>query len=76
MTEFELKFQIDPASRAAVEAAVARGRSYRTRLRARYFDTADGALAAHRIVLRLRKEGGQWTQTAQAVQAAPDGAHG
>jgi inorganic triphosphatase YgiF len=71
VTEFELKFQIDPSHRAAVEAAVARGRSYRTRLRARYFDTADGALAAKHIVLRLRKEGGQWVQTAKAPTDGP-----
>ncbi|MDM0105473.1 CHAD domain-containing protein [Variovorax sp. J22R24] len=71
MTEFELKFQIDPPQQAAVEAAVARGRSYRTRLRARYFDTADGALAAHRIVLRLRKEGGTWVQTVKAPTDGP-----
>ncbi|RZL86223.1 MAG: CYTH and CHAD domain-containing protein [Variovorax sp.] len=64
--EFELKFQVDPANRAAVEAAVARGRSRRTRLQARYFDTADGALAAERVVLRLRKEGKLWVQTAKA----------
>ncbi|MEJ8813941.1 CHAD domain-containing protein [Variovorax ureilyticus] len=66
MTEFELKFQIDPQQRAAVEAAVSRGRSHVARLRARYFDTADGALAAERIVLRLRKEGRTWWQTAKA----------
>ena len=71
VTEFELKFQIDPSHQAAVEAAVARGRSYRTRLRARYFDTADGALAEHRIVLRLRKEGGTWVQTAKAPTDGP-----
>ncbi|MDM0075917.1 CYTH and CHAD domain-containing protein [Variovorax sp. J2P1-59] len=71
MTEFELKFQIDPPHQATVEAAVARGRSYRTRLRARYFDTADGALAAQRIVLRLRKEGGTWVQTAKAPTDGP-----
>lgn len=66
MTEFELKFQVDPQHRAAVEAAVARGRSHVERLRARYFDTADGALAAERLVLRLRKEGQAWRQTAKA----------
>ncbi|MBO9648651.1 MAG: CYTH and CHAD domain-containing protein [Variovorax sp.] len=66
MTEFELKFQISPEQRAAVEAAVGRGRSHVSRLRARYFDTADGALAAQRIVLRLRKEGRTWWQTAKA----------
>lgn len=66
MTEFELKFQVDTQHRAAVEAAVARGRSHVERLRARYFDTADGALAAQRLVLRLRKEGQAWRQTAKA----------
>jgi triphosphatase len=66
VTEFELKFQVDPCDRAAVEAAVARGRSTRTRLQARYYDTADGALAAQRIVLRIRKEGERWVQTAKA----------
>ena len=66
MIEFELKFQVDAQHRAAVESAVARGRSQRTRLQARYFDTADGALAAHRLVLRVRKEGKQWIQTAKA----------
>lgn len=66
MTEFELKFQVDPQHRAAVESAVARGRSRRERLQARYYDTADGALAAQRIVLRIRKEGARWVQTAKA----------
>ncbi|VTU19490.1 hypothetical protein H6CHR_01193 [Variovorax sp. PBL-H6] len=66
MTEFELKFQVDPRDRAAVEGAVARGRSTRQRLQARYYDTADGALAAQRIVLRVRKEGQRWVQTAKA----------
>ncbi|MDM0024827.1 CYTH and CHAD domain-containing protein [Variovorax saccharolyticus] len=66
MTEFELKFQVDAAHQTAVEAAVARGRSHRAHLRARYYDTADGALAAQRIVLRVRKEDGAWIQTAKA----------
>ena len=66
MIEFELKFQVDAQHRAAVEAAVARGRSHRTHLQARYFDTADGALAAQKLVLRMRKEGRTWVQTAKA----------
>ncbi|MEH3085259.1 MAG: CHAD domain-containing protein [Xylophilus ampelinus] len=66
--EFELKFQI-PADRwAAVEAELRRGGPVtRTRLQARYFDTADGRLAARGIVLRLRKEGARWVQTAKAA---------
>ena len=71
MTEFELKFQVDAQQRAAVEAAVARGRSQRTRLQARYFDTADGALATQRLVLRVRKEGKNWVQTAKAPADGP-----
>lgn len=71
MTEFELKFQVDAHKRAAVEAAVARGRSQRTHLQARYFDTADGALAAQKLVLRVRKEGRNWIQTAKAPGDGP-----
>jgi inorganic triphosphatase YgiF len=69
--EFELKFQVDAQHRAAVEAAVARGRSQRTHLQARYFDTADGALAAQKLVLRMRKEGRRWIQTAKAPADGP-----
>lgn len=71
MIEFELKFQVDAQQRAAVEAAVARGHSQRTRLQARYFDTADGALAAQKLVLRVRKEGKNWIQTAKAPADGP-----
>ncbi|MBT2325444.1 CYTH and CHAD domain-containing protein [Variovorax paradoxus] len=71
VTEFELKFQVDAPHRAAVEAAVARGSSQRTRLQARYFDTADGALAAQQLVLRVRKEGKHWVQTAKAPTDEP-----
>jgi triphosphatase len=69
--EFELKFQVDAQQRAAVEAAVARGRSQRNRLQARYFDTADGALAAQKLVLRVRREGKDWIQTAKAPADGP-----
>lgn len=69
MTEFELKFQLPPDRAAAVEAALRRGSARRTRLRARYFDTADEALARNGMVLRLRQEGREWVQTAKGSGA-------
>ena len=54
MTEFELKFEIPPAMLKSVASAVLEGKATRQRLQASYFDTADGALAAHGIVVRLR----------------------
>ncbi len=65
MTEFELKFEIPPAKLKSVAVAVLDGKATRQRLQASYFDTADGALAAHGIVVRLRKEGRRWVQTAK-----------
>lgn len=65
--EIEFKFCI-PADRLdAVEAALRAGEVKRTRLQARYFDTAEHALAAQGVVLRLRKEGDRWVQTAKAA---------
>ena len=69
--EIEFKFCIPPARLPAVEAAVRRGAVVRTRLQARYFDTADRALASNGIVLRLRKEGRRWVQTAKASGDGP-----
>lgn len=66
MFETELKFQIPPASEAAVRAAMARAAPRRQRLRAIYFDTAERALAAAGIALRLRQEGPRWVQTLKA----------
>ncbi|MDP2448194.1 MAG: CHAD domain-containing protein [Polaromonas sp.] len=71
MTEFELKLEIPPARLASVEAALRRGMTRTQRLRARYFDTADRALAAQGVVLRLRKEGRHWVQTAKAPGSRP-----
>ena len=65
--EIEFKFQIPADRLKAVEAALRRGTVVRTRLQARYFDTADQALAAAGIVLRLRKEGRRWVQTVKAT---------
>ncbi|WP_437893545.1 CYTH domain-containing protein [Sorangium sp. So ce124] len=57
MAELEIEFQVREGSAAGVEAALKRGTVRRTRLRARYFDTPDEALARARLVLRLRQEG-------------------
>lgn len=64
MKEIELKFRVPPSARKAVEAAVAGPQAARRiRLRAAYFDTSTGALAAAGLALRLRKEGRVWVQT-------------
>lgn len=68
-TEFKLRIPLENLK--AVEAALRRGAVTRTRLQARYFDTADGALAAAGMALRLRKEGRRWIQTVKAVGAGP-----
>ena len=69
MTEFELKCEIPPARLNAVVAAVLDGQAVRQRLQAQYFDTPDGALAKLGIVVRLRKEGKRWAQTAKGPTA-------
>ena len=69
MTEFELKFEIPPAHLKSVAVAVLEGKATRQRLQASYFDTPDGVLAAHGMVVRLRKEGRRWVQTAKGSTA-------
>ncbi len=69
--EFELKLEIPPDRLAQVEAAVREGKTVRQHLQARYLDTEDGALARRGIVLRLRKEGRRWVQTAKAPGGGP-----
>lgn len=68
MQEIELKLQIPPAARAAVDKAL-HGRGtppQRTHLVAAYFDTADRRLARAGMALRVRREGRQWVQTIKA----------
>jgi triphosphatase len=65
MTEFELKFEIPSANLLRAAAALKEGKTSRQRLQARYFDTAQGALAARGLVVRMRKEGRRWVQTAK-----------
>ena len=69
--ETEFKFHIPHEHLKAVEAALRGADAVRTRLRASYFDTADGTLAARGVVLRLRQEGRRWVQTAKATGDGP-----
>ena len=64
--EFELKLEIPSDRLASVEAALREAKTARQHLQARYFDTGDGRLARHGIVLRIRKEGRRWVQTSKA----------
>jgi triphosphatase len=68
MHEIELKLQVPPARRAALDAAVAgRAPKPKLRLQAAYFDAPDRALAEAGLALRLRREGRQWVQTLKAA---------
>jgi inorganic triphosphatase YgiF len=68
--ELELKFRV-PAETVASLRQVLRARGARPlRLRATYFDTPDGRLAAQRAALRLRQEGRRWVQTLKAEGAS------
>ena len=67
--EFELKLEIPAERIPALQAAIRRGNAKRERLRATYFDTKDGALAAHGVVVRMRQENRRWVQTAKAPGA-------
>ena len=71
MIEFELKLEIPPARLPAVLAAMRDGKARLKHLQARYFDTEDDALANAGIVLRLRKEGRAWVQTAKCAGSGP-----
>ncbi|RQP26239.1 CYTH and CHAD domain-containing protein [Piscinibacter terrae] len=69
MREIELKFQVPPQARAAVDAAVAgAARPPRVRLQAAYFDTADRALARVGLALRVRREGRRLVQTLKGLE--------
>lgn len=61
--EIELRLEVPPQRAAAVRQEVAGRAGLTERLQAVYFDTADRALAAAGLALRLRREGRRWVQT-------------
>lgn len=68
--EIELKFQVPVARQAALVRALNTRTAQALDLRATYHDTSDGALAAARLVLRVRREGTRWVQ---ALKGPGDG---
>jgi triphosphatase len=71
MIEFELKLEVPATRLQALAAAIRQGDARRKRLRATYYDTPGGALAAQGIVVRMRQEGRSWVQTAKAPGNGP-----
>ncbi|MEZ5659302.1 MAG: CHAD domain-containing protein [Burkholderiaceae bacterium] len=69
MIEQEIRFRVPQAMAEAVRAELVRisGDASVTPLRAVYFDTEKRELAAMGIGLRLRREGGDWVQTAKTA---------
>lgn len=63
MREIELKFLVDAKRAEAVDSSLRRGRSKRTSIESRYYDTDDRCLAAAGLSLRLRRIGRVWEQT-------------
>ena len=62
-TEIELKFQVPADRLTALARALGTKTAQTVELRAQYFDTPDGRLAAARLAWRLRQEGAVWIQT-------------
>jgi inorganic triphosphatase YgiF len=71
MHEVELKLQVPPQRRDALESALGVTRWQHMPLRAHYFDTADTLLAKHGFSLRLRKQGERWVQTLKGPGKQP-----
>ena len=70
--EFELKYRATPQIHASLQARFADFRQIQ--METTYFDTADGALSAHKITLRLRRENEDTLCTLKTP--LPDGSRG
>lgn len=71
MSELELKLAVPPAALGSLRQALQQRGAFPVRMQARYFDTADGALGAGHVALRLRNEGGRTVQTLKAEGDSP-----
>ena len=77
-TETELKLRITPDAAAALVRhpalkSLKRARSRAAHLTSTYYDTADGALAAAGVALRLRRDGRHWVQTIKGANISTAG---
>ena len=77
MTEVELKFAVDRASRARLARCppLAGVRPVRRRVWTLYFDTPDGEIARNGMALRLRRVDGRWIQGLKAGKSGRGGLH-
>ena len=73
VTEAELKLRLAPEDHGAIRRSIALAavRPSRLKLASVYFDTPECALAAHGLVLRLRREGRRWVQTLKTQGSNP-----
>lgn len=63
MLEREIKFHVPPRRRSALKQRLGKLGAEAIALHARYYDTANQALARAGVALRLRREGEVWIQT-------------
>ena len=71
--EIELKFLLDPATAAAVLAALPPGETFVAEMAATYFDTADHWLRRNGFGFRVRRTGAERIQTLKSALGADGG---
>ena len=77
MREIELKFAIEPASRAQLPGSpgLAGATATRQRMASIYFDSPGHELRKQEMALRLRRSGRRWVQTLKAGRSGAGGLH-